>query len=60
MLLEEWPWWDDDKEGKSSASKTDVKGELDVLGDEADEERDSLFIFSQGFKILVSGDILRQ
>ena len=42
MLLEEWPWWDNDEEGESSAAKTNVEGELDVLGDEADEEGDSL------------------
>lgn len=60
MLLEEWPWWDDDEEGENSAAKTDVEGELDVLGDEADEEGDSLLMFSQDFTILVRDDILRQ
>lgn len=60
MLLEEWPWWDDDEEGESSADKTDVKGELNVLRDEADEEGDSLLTFSQDLKMLVSDDILRQ
>lgn len=42
VLLEEWPWWDDDEEGESGAGKTDIEGELDVLRDEADEKRDSL------------------
>ena len=60
MLLEERPWWDDDEEGESSAAKTDVEGKLDVLGDEADEEGDSLLMFSQDFTILVHDDILRQ
>lgn len=60
VLFEKWPRWDDDEEGESGAGKTDVEGELNVLGDEADEEGNSLLMFSQCFKILVSDDILQQ
>lgn len=59
VLLEEWPRWDDNDEGESGAGKSDVEGELDVLGDEADKEGESLLLFSQGFPN-TRDDILRQ
>ena len=42
MLVEEWPWGNDDEEGESGASEADPETQRDILLEVSDDECDDL------------------